>query len=258
MTTTPTKPGVVLGLVAVRLKSTRLPKKALKLLHGKPLVLRLVERLLRCKQLDDIVLCTSTEPGDDAIALLAEDHQLACFRGDPLDVMSRFLQVAKNHNAHTIVRITGDNPLTDPDVLDYLVEQHLAANAEYSYTDQPPRGTRCEVIDVIALNRIYLQLEDPASSEYMTYMLKRSDQVKVQRVEITNTNLHRPDMRLTVDTPEDFQLQQAIFDAFDGNPPKLFEIIQWLEQRPDLLRLNAHIQPVENSASFNVRYIGDS
>jgi len=246
-----------LGLVAVRLKSSRLPKKALKLLAGKPLIVRLMERLQNSRQLDELILCTSTDAGDDEIEAIAAAHQFSLFRGDPLDVMSRFLQVAKNKNAHTVVRITGDNPLTDPDLLDYLVTQHLAHQAEYSFTDQPPRGTRCEIIDVAALHRIYDQLEDPASSEYMTYMLKRPDHVKTQRVEIPDQRLHRPNMRLTVDTPEDFALMEAIFNAFDGHPPPLAELIAWLEKHPDILQLNAHIQPVEDSSLFNVRYKSD-
>ena len=158
--------------IAVRLKSNRLKKKALKNLHNYPLLQRLVERIetVFCKS--KIVICTSVNKEDDDLEFLAKKLKIHCFRGSELDVMKRFIDAASSFNVKTIARITGDNPLTDPIMLKYMLEIHERNESEYTYNEDLPIGTRPEVISVQALQRIHNQIYDPLQSEYMTYMLK--------------------------------------------------------------------------------------
>lgn len=220
--------------VAVRLKSTRLLRKALADVAGKPLLLRLVERVAEKFPRDRIVLCTSVNPQDDEIAELARQHRLNCYRGDEQDVMARFIAAAERHRAATIARVTGDNPLTDPDMLVHLFERHEAAAAEYTYCDDLPVGTRAEIIDAAALRRIHGQLSDPSYSEYMTYMLRRPDKMKVLEVPAPDPALKRPELSVTVDTEADLALVRAIYEHFDGVLPPLADIIRWLDTVPAL------------------------
>lgn len=219
--------------VAVRLKSTRLLRKALADVAGKPLLLRLVERVAEGFPRERIVLCTSVNPQDDEIEELARQHGINCYRGDEQDVMARFIGTADRYGAATIARVTGDNPLTDPDMLVYLFERHESASAEYSYCDDLPVGTRAEIIDVAALRRIHGQLSDPSYSEFMTYMLRRPDKMKVIEVRAPDPALKRPELSVTVDTEADLALVRAIHEHFDGVLPPLADIIRWLDTVPE-------------------------
>lgn len=219
--------------VAVRMKSSRLPLKALADIHGKPLIKRLVDRINESMPLDRIILCTSLHPQDDAIQQFSDENRINCFRGHELDVMGRFLAAAKLYNAGTIARVTGDNPLTDPIMLTEMFQRHISTEAEYTYSNDLPVGTRVEIIDVDALSRIHSQLSDPLFSEYMTYMLNRPDKIRVLKVESPNPILKRPEISLTIDTPSDLELIRDIYAHFEGVPPSLEKIIKWLDTNPD-------------------------
>ena len=119
----------VLILVAVRLKSARLSKKALEDLCGGPLIIRLTERVRKAKIPNEVIWCTSSNSQDDPLEQLALKHGISCFRGSELDVMSRFIQVADQENASNVVRVTGDNPLTDPFMMDSMIKVHLKKGA---------------------------------------------------------------------------------------------------------------------------------
>ena len=219
--------------IAVRMKSSRLPLKAMIDISGKPLLLRLVERLSEGISLDKIVICTSTHGQDDEIESFAIQHKINFFRGCEMDVMSRFIGAANKFNAKTIVRVTGDNPLTDPVVLNQMIDFHLSKKAEYTFTSGIPVGTRSEIIDVSALNRIYGQLSDTGYSEYMTLMLQRPDKLNIAEFYTNNPCIDRPELSLTVDTLEDINLIRQIYLTFDGVGVDLADIITWLDKNPD-------------------------
>jgi spore coat polysaccharide biosynthesis protein SpsF len=250
--------GGALALVAVRLKSQRLPGKALLDLAGEPLIWRLHERIRQSRHLSGIIWCTSTEPGDGRLADLARARGVDCHRGSPLDVMGRFLEASAGQREHTLVRITGDNPLTDPALLDAMLEAHWQAGAEYTGNRLSPRGTRAEVVERAALKRCHALLEHPESSEYMTLMLRRPDHFRVAWLEAVDSRLRRPELRLTVDTPEDYAVLRAIYEAFQGRPPELAEIISWLDANRAVRDANAAIQERTLDAGINVRLRGDA
>ena len=225
----------VLVLVAVRMKSSRLPKKALADLCGKPLIIRLVERIRQAQIPSKVIICTSTNKQDDELEKISQDNDLECYRGSELDVMSRFIDVADREKATAVVRVTGDNPLTDPEMLDFMIKQHIKKKAEYTFNDDLPNGTRPEIIDVEMLKRCHKNLQDPSKSEYMTWMLNRPDYFKTLNVKSNSKNLQRPEISLTVDTEDDYKLMKSIFSKYAGNPPKLEEIINWLDKNPQLI-----------------------
>jgi len=244
-------------LVAVRLKSTRLPRKALRDLAGEPLIIRLTERVRKAMLPERVVWCTSTHHEDDLLEDLGRARGIEVHRGSELDVLSRFLEVAGQREARTVIRITGDNPLTDPEMMDVMLHAHAQANADYTYNDDLPRGTRCEVIAAAALEKCHRLARDPSASEYMTLMLRRPDRFKVRKVEAPVPELRRPEVRLTVDTPEDFSVVSAIYEAFTGEPPPLIDILAWLDAHPEIAARNQHIRPPELDVSVDVGLEGD-
>jgi spore coat polysaccharide biosynthesis protein SpsF len=242
---------------AVRLNSSRLPRKALADLAGEPLILRLTERVRQAVRAEDIVWCTSSNPDDDPLEELATRAGITVYRGDELDVLSRFLEVAWSRNAHTVVRVTGDNPLTDPAMMDVMIEAHRAADAEYTYTEDLPRGTRAEILSVAALEKCHDLAEDPSASEYMTLMLRRRDHFRMLKVDSPDPRVTRPELRLTVDAEEDLKLMQALYGAFAGNPPPLAEVIAWLDGHPEVATLNRDVPFTAIDDTINVRLRGD-
>ena len=244
-------------LVAVRLKSSRLKKKAILDIFGKPLIIRLFERLNENIPRENIVICTSTNSQDDALCDLVKNHSINLFRGSELDVAHRFISAAKQRDADTIVRVTGDNPLTDPEFIKKMLLSHDENNAEYTYTNDLPIGARAEVISVEALRRIRKQWSDPNSSEYMTFMVNRGDTVRQNRIVFKDKGICRPELRLTVDTKEDLEMIRAIYKHFSGNVPNLEQIIEYLDKKPEI-RINEDLSKVVSlHHSIDCSYLDD-
>ncbi len=228
----------IVALVAVRLKSQRLKKKALLNLYDKPLIIKLVDRIKESKYVDRIVLCTSTSKNDNELQEIAELNQIEIYRGDEDDVMSRFIEAASQKSNKTLIRITGDNPLTDVIQMDNMIEFHTANNSEYTYTVDLPHGTRSEIIDLNALIRCHSIIQDKSATEYMTWMLNRPDFFKVNRFKVKEKALIRPDISLTVDTLEDYTLMKKIYEFFSGIPQELEQIIEYYDSLPQYLKRN--------------------
>jgi len=203
----------IINAVAVRMKSRRLPGKALLPLCGKAVLWHLIDRVGRAKVPDQTVICTSQLKGDDKIEEFARKNNFAVFRGHPDNVLLRFIEAAEVHGADHVVRITGDNPLTDPDLIDEMCRLHDKEAADYTYTNEPPRGTRPEVISVSALKKCNRLAENPNFSEYMTLYFKNHPTV-FKNVEYACgiPEYYRPNYRVTIDTTADFEVVEMIYD----------------------------------------------
>ena len=242
-----------IGLIAVRLKSRRLPLKATLDLDGKPLIVRVYERVLCSQHLTKAIICTSTNSDDDRLTAIADRYNIPIFRGHEDDVMKRFLDCLKENKSELIVRITGDNPLTDPEIIDRMIESHIEANADYTRMNDLPIGVAAEVIAYSALQKAYALAEDSTYSEYMTWYFTKSNVFKLNMLTAPD-NLARPSYRLTVDYPEDFELIKKIYEKFDFNStsPKLEKIIEYLDKNPDLTDLNSNVGSI-NISNINTR-----
>ena len=248
----------VIILIAVRLKSERLKEKAILELYDEPLIIKLVKRLRNSKSAKEIILCTSTNSNDDKIEHLSKEYGIEVFRGDELDVMSRFIEVGKLKKANAIVRVTGDNPLTDYDLMDQMIHSHKKLCAEYTFTDSIPHGTRSEIVDLNALIRCHGLIQDKNATEYMTWMLNRPDYFRVNRHVFNEKNINRTDVSLTVDTKHDYELVKMIFNYFDGNPGNLDEIINYYDTIPDKYkRTIASEHLIDKKNKINTKFILD-
>lgn len=244
----------ILGLVAVRMKSSRLKSKALADLRGKPLIARLASRVSQCRRLTGVVLCTSTHPEDDVLEQVGKDHGISVFRGHEDDVMRRFLDCVAKDGADHVVRITGDNPLMDPGVMETLIDSHLAQKADYSRMDGLPEGVSSEVIAIQALEKAHALSENPNFSEYMTWYFTKNNVFNLNILQAP-PDIARPQYRLTVDYEEDYLLVKRIFEEFDfdSNPPTLAEIIRFLDAHPEVAALNANLPKPANLQNINTR-----
>lgn len=232
-------------LVTARMASARCPGKALQeLLPGEPFLAVLLARMQTSKTVDEVALATSVNKENDAIADLGRSLGLRVFRGDEDDVLKRHIGAAWEFEADTVVRVTGDNPLTDVGTLDALVTLHHQRNADYTYVPGEAllMGILSEVISRDALETSWNKGEAKHRSELVTLYIK--EHPTDFRIALLNLEpaLLRPAYRLTVDHPEDVRLQREIFRILGRGPlVETKDAIALLDTRPDLVAINAHL-----------------
>lgn len=213
--------------VAVRMKSKRLLRKALLDLHGKPVIEVLFDYLKIIIPKEKIVICTSELKDDDELVNFCEDKSMNIYRGSADDVIHRFLMAERDYPAQHIVRVTGDNPLTDPYLIMKMLDFHTKGNHDYTFTNSFPSGTRAEIIKTKSLRKIHKKLNAPENSEYMTYMLNRPDRLNVGcYVEENYLNTY-PDVSVTLDNSKDYEQLKNIFNYFLDSSPSPENLMQW-------------------------------
>jgi spore coat polysaccharide biosynthesis protein SpsF len=232
-------------LVTARMASARCPGKALmELLPGEPLLAVLIGRMRTSKAVDEVALATSVNPENDPIADLGRALGVRVFRGDEDDVLKRHVDAAREFGADHVVRVTGDNPLTDVGTMDALVARHLEEGADYTYVPGEAllMGILAEVISRDALERSWERGEAKHRSELVTlYIKEHPAEFKIAMRDL-DPDLLRPSYRLTVDHPEDVRLQREIFTLLGRGPlVETKDAIALLDGRPDLVAINSHL-----------------
>ena len=233
------------GLVTARMASARCPGKALmELLPGEPLLAVLIARMKTAKTIDEVALATSVNPENDAIADLGRRLGVRVFRGDEEDVLKRHIGAAWAFDADSLVRVTGDNPLTDVGTMDALVRLHHERNADYTYVPGEAllMGILAEVISHDTLETSWNEGEPRHRSELVTlYIKEHPTDFRIAMLDL-DPALLRPGYRLTVDHPEDVRLQREVFKLLGRGPlVDTREAIALLDSRPDLVAINAHL-----------------
>lgn len=231
--------------------SKRLPGKVLIEVGGKPLLQRLCDRMKLCRQADEVIVATSVQPEDDAIADACARWDIAVFRGPGQDLTTRLLGAAQAYELHAIVRVTGDNPLTDPWGADDLVEEFLKADG--AKENKPmivhnmhrkgyPYGMGAEVVSRSLLELCDRTLSDRVEREYFAQFAKEHPmQFKCNRIDAPARVL-RPRYFVTVDYPQDLDLQRAIYGYFRGRDEmRAEEIVAFLDANPALAKSNFHL-----------------
>lgn len=233
----------VVAIIQARMGSKRLPGKVLSHLSGKPLLEHLINRLRVSKEIDQIVVATSTSDIDKPIIELAKKLDVECYKGSEDDVLNRYYEAGKLFKADVVVRVTADNPLTDPYQLDELIKKHMETDSDYTHNKHqkgPPLGTAAEVISFPILKKIHTIAKAPRHREHVTlYIFEHADQFNIQTVDAP-LKFQRMDLRLTVDTEKDLILMREIFDNFDFGSKyiPLEEVIDFLDENRDLIELN--------------------
>lgn len=236
----------VWGVLTARMRSSRLPGKAMAPLAGRPLLEHLMERVLSVKELHGWVLATSTAPENRVLLDLAQRMGMEAFAGDEDDVLGRHVEVARRFGADHVVRVTGDNPLTDLGLIRHLTALHLETSADYTYVpgDALLMGILSEVISRQALEVSHRDGEDRHRSELTTlYIKETSGRFRITRAELA-AELYRPSYRLTVDEPEDLVLVSRIFEKLyrPGQVLETLEAIRLLDAEPGLAQVNAKVR----------------
>jgi spore coat polysaccharide biosynthesis protein SpsF len=231
----------VLAILQARMSSSRLPGKVMADLLGEPMLARQIERLRRCRTIDRLLLATSIDPADDALAELAARIGIECFRGSLDDVLDRFHAAMAGRGADQIVRLTGDCPLIDPGLIDRLVELHVAGGYDHSCNTLTPRwpdGLDAEVMRAGVLEAAWREATLPSEREHVTrFIYTRPERFRLGSL-VGDADLS--DQRWTVDTPEDLAMVRAVYAAlYPANPAFGTEdILAFLAAHPEIAALN--------------------
>lgn len=224
--------------------STRLPGKVLHLAAGRPLLDYHVERLAWSKL--PLYLAITANAADDALAAYAEAHRLPYTRGSEDDVLARFQQCAQEHNLDVIVRVTSDCPLLDGHLIQSGVQEYLAAENPRLYLSNVlkrsyPRGFDYEVFSRELLEEAHAHATLPADREHVTPYINQNRSGQVNFCHISRYGV-RSQYRLTVDTPDDFALIKTLIEDYGAATLSGDELIEVLDNHPELVALNAHVE----------------
>ncbi|MDR3044988.1 MAG: hypothetical protein LBU75_12135 [Desulfovibrio sp.] len=217
-------------VVQARAASTRLPGKALKPLAGVPMLAFLLRRLLAGGLDAPCCLATTTRPEDDALAALAASLSVPVVRGECEDVLARYLRCLDCFAPDGAVRVTADNPFTSLEML-RLALASLAQGADYVALPQGcPHGAGVDAFSAGALRRVADAAPDPAEREHINLRMLRQPGAFAIRTPSIPTAWRRPDVRLTVDTPDDYAA--ALRLAGGSRPEELLDFDDILARIP--------------------------
>jgi len=197
--------------------STRLPGKVLRPIGPLPLLGHVLGRLAMLRHPVKAVVATSALSQDDAIADFCVDSEVDCFRGSEQDVLDRYYQCAKQYKLVHVVRLTADNPFTDMEELDRLIDLHLKEGNAFTHSfGQLPVGVGAEIFAFNALEQSWLEGHAPHHREHVDeYMLENPAIFKTGTLDVPETK-NRPDLRLTVDTENDWTKASSLVRRSNG------------------------------------------
>ena len=236
---------MILAILQARASSRRLPGKVLKPILGQPMLARQIERLLRCRRIDKLVLATSMEASDEPVAEVAQMTGIDCFRGSLDDVLDRFYQAALPHRPRHIVRLTGDCPLADWEVIDGCIGFTLDGGYDWASNALKPTwpdGLDVECMTFAALETAWREAKEPLYREHVTPFLHRqSERFKLGSFEAAED---LSGLRWTVDEPADFEFASRIFEAlYPANAAfTTADILGYLARHPEVVAINARIE----------------
>jgi len=231
------------AIIQARMGSTRLPGKVLERFAGKTALDHCVERTRACPAVDEVVIATTTAPGDDVLAQVCRERGWRHYRGSEDDVLDRYYQAARPLAPTDVVRITSDCPLTDPAVIAALIAVYRAEGADYASTSYPratfPLGISAEVLGFDVLARAWREDSDPGKREHVTpYVYRHPERFRLATLACEADYSHH---RWTLDTPEDAIVIRHLFDALGDRGFGWRDALAVAEAHPEWQAINAAI-----------------
>jgi len=232
------------AIVEARMASTRLYGKVMLPILGKPMLQHMIERLRGSWLINDIIVATTDTSGE--VVNLCKRTDTGWWIGSENDVLARVLAAARFFDVDVIVELTGDCPLIDPAMVDKVVADYHLGGADFvsnSMQYTAPRGMDVRVFSTDALAKVASLTDDPVDHEHVSlYMYEHPGEFRCRNVRTDHLE-HAKDYRLTVDTVEDFNLVNAIFEELYPTNPEftLFNVISLLDHCPELAQMNRNI-----------------
>ena len=236
---------MIAAIIQARMGSSRLPNKVLMDIHGKPSLKFMIDRVAKSKYIEKIIIATTRDERDKVIVDFCIKNNILFYCGSENDVLDRYYQASKSNDIKTIVRLTSDCPLIDPDQIDKTIDLYFdkavnyAANAVPPEVKKYPDGSDVEVFSFKDLTRAWIETKDIKDREHVTfYFWKRN---KNFTTAMLDNKYDWGKYRITVDYKEDIDLVREIVRKLkDQNKfGTTKEIIEILESNPELLKINS-------------------
>jgi spore coat polysaccharide biosynthesis protein SpsF len=237
----------IVATIQARMRSERLPGKVLLPILGRPNLELMIERLRRARHVDDVWIATTDDASCDPIEDLARRLSVGCFRGSEEDVLDRVIRTGDAAGADLIVETTGDCPLIDPPTVDLVIERFLDGGVDYCsnvITRTYPRGMDTQVFPLAVLKQVATLTSDPVDHEHVSYYIYQHP----ERFRLRNVESGLPagvvELRLTLDTADDFTLIRAVYGELYPSRPDftLSDVLALFERRPELADINRHVR----------------
>lgn len=232
-----------LAMIQARCGSTRLPNKVLKDLCGKPQLLRVIERVQLSKMVDEVMVITSIDKSNLPILRLCADNGVRVGIGSEEDVLDRYYQTARLLKPEYIIRITGDCPLVDPEIIDMAIS---LMNEDTDYCGNPTSATFADGLDVeiikySALERSWKEAKHTFEREHVTQYIIRHQELFNYK-DFTSPIGYFGNQRWTVDEPEDFEFVNEIYKHFIIEEDREYfgykDVLDYINNNPQLVRIN--------------------
>jgi len=232
---------MILAILQARCSSTRLPDKVIKNLVGTPMLMHQINRIKKSKLIDKLVVATTIDSSDDKLADLLKENNIEYCRGSLNDVLDRFYNVAKIHNPKHVVRLTGDCPLTDWNVIDKVIRIHLENNNDYTCNCLEysfPDGLDVEVMKYSVLAEAWENARLPSQREHVTLYINRNSKFKIENIK---NNIDLSMHRWTVDEEADYVFVEKVYEKlYKKNPYFTMEdVLDLLDKNKELSNINS-------------------
>lgn len=237
----------VVAIIQARMASSRLPGKVLADLGGQPVLAWVVRRAQRAKGIDQVVVATSVAAEDDVIEAFCKEQGYACTRGNLHDVLDRYVEAARQFDAQVVVRLTGDCPLIDPQMLADNLKTFLQAEPPQDFAANRlpdertiPVGLDAEFCTMAALETAWREAKEPHQREHvMPFFYEHPERFRILHIKHSPGYGH---LRWTVDTPEDLELLRQIVAHFKDDTFSWKDVQTLFEKEPQLAQINANVQ----------------
>jgi len=231
-------------IIQARTGSTRLPGKVMKRLMDRTVLGHVITRCLAMPLVEKVIIATTALAEDDVICREAENYGVSYYRGSTEDVLSRYYEAAQVVEANTIVRITSDCPLLDPNISNAVVEKFLQKKCDYMSTGLSgtfPRGLDTEVFSFAALELAYQKAVLPYEKEHVTPYLYLHPELF--QLEAYHNELNQSQYRLTLDTEEDWELISTVYSRlYSGEVFELPSVLELFKNEPALPLINEAVR----------------
>ena len=233
-------------IIQARTGSSRFPNKVIRKIKNKTVLEHIINFLKFSKLTDQIIIATTNLPEDDVIERIGIKNNVNVFRGSDIDVLSRYFFCAKTFGVDIIVRITADNPLIDPTLVDKIINEIQTGEFDYvsnMITQTFPLGYLVEALTFSTLETLHNTITDSENREHVTpYLRKNNKKYSIKNI-TTLKGLERNTWRLTLDYKEDFQLLKIIFENIyllnDYIPYE--SVVKFLDSNKSLLKINQNL-----------------
>lgn len=235
----------IVTVIQARSGSTRLPGKVMMDILGRPLLLRMVERVQRAALAGTIVIATTTESSDDVIEKLCEQEGLNCYRGNRDDLLDRHYQTGLLYHADAVVKIPSDCPLIDPKVIDRVLQYYLDHDYDFVSNLHPatyPDGNDVEVMSMKTITTAWQNATLKMEREHTTpYIWERPELFRIATLTWETGLDYSMSHRWTIDYPEDFDFIKRVYEELYPSDPAftLQNILDLTDRNPDIFALNS-------------------